>query len=101
MRLPLLWVACCCAVLTACGSGSTPTGPSKSPTLSRTRFFAFGDSLTAGEVTAPVTVGSSSSNFKMIVVATASYPSQLQSLAQSRYPAQRSEERRVGKECCR
>lgn len=87
MKLPLLWVACCCAVLTACG-GSTPTGPSKSPTLSRTRFLAFGDSLTAGEVTAPVSAGALSPNFKMIVVETASYPSQLLSLAQSRYAAQ-------------
>lgn len=87
MRQPLLWVACCCAVLTACG-GSTPTGPSTAPTLSRTRFLAFGDSLTAGEVTAPVRAGGSAPNFKMVVVATASYPSQLLSLAQSRYASQ-------------
>lgn len=95
MRQPWLWVACCCAVLTACG-GSTPTGPSTSPTLSRTRFLAFGDSLTAGEVTAPVgavPVGSPTGvlnppNSRMIVVATASYPSQLLSLLQGRYVAQ-------------
>lgn len=87
MRPPLLWVACCFAVLTACG-GSTPTGPSASPTLSRTRFLAFGDSITAGEVTAPVSAGGSSPNFKMVVVPTAAYPTQLLSLLQNRYAAQ-------------
>ncbi|MDP2319614.1 MAG: GDSL-type esterase/lipase family protein [Acidobacteriota bacterium] len=88
MRQPWVWVACCCAVLTACG-GSTPTGPSTSPTLSRTRFLAFGDSMTAGEVTAPVGgVGLASPNFKMVVIPTASYPSQLLSLAQARYATQ-------------
>lgn len=89
MKLLLLWVACCCAAFAGCG-GSTPTGPSPAPTLSRTRFLAFGDSLTAGEVTAPVTVGGSSPNFKMIVVGTASYPSQLLSLTLSRYTTQAS-----------
>jgi len=87
MRTPLLWVACCCAVLTAC-SGATPTGPTKQPTLSRTRFLAFGDSFTAGEVTAPLGAGSSSPNAKMVVVPTASYPSQLLSLMQARYATQ-------------
>jgi len=87
MRTPLLWVACCCAALAAC-SGSTPTGPSKQPTLSRTRFLAFGDSFTAGEVTAPVSGGLASPYFKMVVVPTASYPSQLLSLMQARYATQ-------------
>jgi len=87
VKQPLLWVACCCAVLTACG-GSTPTGPSTPPTLSRTRFLAFGDSFTAGEVTSPLGAGAASSNAKMVVVPAASYPSQLLSLMQARYATQ-------------
>ena len=90
MRLPLLWVACCCAVLTACG-GSPPTGPSKPPTLSRTQFLAFGDSITAGEVTTPVGAsGSSSLNTRLLVLPTASYPARLLSMLQATYPAQAS-----------
>ena len=90
MRLPLLWVACCCAVVAACG-GSTPTGPTKTPSLSRTRFLAFGDSITAGEVTAPLGAGGPSSlSRKLVVLPAASYPSQLTSLLQAKYPAQAS-----------
>ncbi len=96
MRTRLLWVACCCAVLTACG-GSTPAGPSKVPTLSHTRFLAFGDSLTAGEVTVPVSVGvvaadgvAVSPSFKFVVVPSASYPSVLHGLLLARYPHQAS-----------
>ncbi len=95
MRTPLLWVACCCAVMAACG-GSTPTGPAKAPTLSRTRFLAFGDSLTAGEVTVPANVIPglpgvgvlNPANTRMIVVASASYPTQLVSMLQGRYGTQ-------------
>lgn len=95
MRPPLLWVACCCAVLTACG-GSAPTGPSTSPTLSRTRFLAFGDSLTAGEVTVPAGVlpglpGTGVLNppsRRMVVVPSASYPAQLVAMLQGRYARQ-------------
>jgi len=84
-----------CAVLTACG-GSPPTTPSKLPTLSRTRFLAFGDSLTAGEVTVPLgTVpglrGAGVLNppsLRMLVVPAASYPTQLLPLLRARYPAQ-------------
>ena len=90
MRPPLLWVACCCAALTACG-GSPPTGPSKPPTLSRTQFLAFGDSITAGEVTTPVGAsGSSSLNTRLLVLPTASYPARLLSMLQATYPAQAS-----------
>ena len=90
MRLPWLWVACCCAVLTACG-GSTPTGPTRTRVLLRTRFLAFGDSITAGEVTAPLGAsGPSSLSTKLVVLPTASYPSQLLSMLQARYPEQAS-----------
>ncbi len=92
MRTSLLWVACCCAVLTACG-GSTPAGPSKVPTLSRTRFLAFGDSLTAGEVTVPVAsivVGGAvgTPSHTLVVVTSASYPSVLHGQLVARYPQQ-------------
>ena len=96
MRQPWLWVACCCAVLTAC-SGSIPTRPSPPPTLSRTRFLAFGDSLTAGEITVPVGVIPDgrgrllqTPNTRMVLVPAASYPTQLLSLLQGRYSTQAS-----------
>ncbi len=84
-----------CALFAACG-GSTPTTPSKTPTLSRTRFLAFGDSLTAGEVTVPVGVAPGGPgvavltppNARMLVVPAASYPTQLVSMLQARYPTQ-------------
>lgn len=95
MRVPFWWVACCCAVLTACG-GSPPTGPSRPATLSRTRFLAFGDSITAGEVTAPVgiiPVGPNASqvnppSLRLVQVLSAAYPTQLQTMLQARYPSQ-------------
>lgn len=84
----------CCVVLAACG-GSPPTTPSKAPALSRTRFLAFGDSLTAGEITVPVGLAPDSGigallppSFKMLVVPAASYPTQLVSMLQARYSAQ-------------
>ncbi|MFA5909624.1 MAG: SGNH/GDSL hydrolase family protein [Vicinamibacterales bacterium] len=88
-------VLACCALLAACG-GSTTTGPSKTPTLSRTRFLAFGDSLTSGEVTVPVGVvpewpgvgGAGQPSTRMILVPAASYPTQLLSMLQARYAPQ-------------
>lgn len=60
------------------------------PQLSRTRFLAFGDSTTAGEV--PVASSAAfdgdSPNYKLIVIPSASYPSQLLSLLRARYSAQ-------------
>lgn len=85
----------CCVVLAGC-SGSSPTEPTKLPTLSKTRFLAFGDSLTAGEVTVPVGVISEApssgllgpTNYRMLVVPTASYPTQLLSMLQSKFSSQ-------------
>lgn len=61
------------------------------PELSATRFLAFGDSVTAGEVTVPVTVQSAEGNrqvFRQVLVPTASYPSVLEQLLRQRYLTQ-------------
>lgn len=64
---------------------------SKLAQLSRTRFLAFGDSITAGEVTFPVGSGSlpGSGGFgKLVVVPSATYPFVLSRTLQGRYPSQ-------------
>jgi lysophospholipase L1-like esterase len=76
----------CAAVQVACGAG--PTEPSGPPRLSRTRFLAFGDSITAGEVTTPVALTAGIT--KHVIVPSASYPSVLQGQLQSTYAAQSS-----------
>ena len=89
--MPVRWalVIVCAAVMAACGGGNGPTGPTATPAhLSRTKFLAFGDSITAGEVTAPV--GSAGGIGKLVVVPTASYPSVLQSRLTSTYTTQAS-----------
>ena len=83
----ILALACTVAVA-GCGGGG-PTGPTpKVPRISRTRFLAFGDSLTSGEVTAPIAAGDRIG--KLIVVASAAYPTVLQSQLQAAYPSQSS-----------
>ena len=84
----LLFAAC--LGVSACG-GSTPTRPTPvpAPTLSRTRFLAFGDSFTAGEITSP-TSRSPASSYALIVVPAASYPAVLQGRLQATYTAQAS-----------
>jgi len=80
----LLALACTSA---AC-SGNGPTGPTPDPArLSRTKFLAFGDSFTAGEVTNP-TSALPSGIHKLILVPTASYPTQLQSQLRTTYASQ-------------
>ncbi len=59
--------------------------------LSRTKFLAFGDSVTLGEVTVPSTSASARDPFsfgKLQVVPAASYPTQLRTLLANQYPAQ-------------
>lgn len=84
LRLGLVLAAC--AVMAA-GCSNSPSGPTDGgsvPTLSRTRFLAFGDSITAGELTSQVTGGIS----KMVVLPIASYPSNLLAQLSARYATQ-------------
>lgn len=63
---------------------------SKLPTLSKTRFLAFGDSITAGEVTFPISsslIGATAIT-KQVVVPSASYPTVLLNTLRGRYAAQ-------------
>ena len=61
------------------------------PTISRTRFLAFGDSVTAGEVTVPASGASwdgATVNTRQVVLPLASYPERLRQLLVGRYTAQ-------------
>jgi len=86
--LPLL--VGCAALAVACGGSPTrPTDAARAARLSRTRFLAFGDSITAGEVTAPI--GASDGLISThVVVPAASYPTQLHALLEGRYASQAS-----------
>jgi len=88
LRLGFVLVACAAV---AAGCTNTPTGPdgARPARLSRTRFLAFGDSITAGEVVAPVNrLGSPAVAQKLQLMPAASYPARLQSMLESRYSAQ-------------
>jgi len=85
MRL-LRFVIVASALLTMACGGSTLTGPTGPPRLSHSRFLAFGDSITAGEITTPVALLSGVS--KQVIVPTASYPAVLESRLRSAYAAQ-------------
>jgi lysophospholipase L1-like esterase len=64
---------------------------SRIPTLQRTRFLAFGDSVTAGEVSVPTSGGTDllgPPNFTLVLVPSAAYPAQLQSMLRNRYVTQ-------------
>jgi lysophospholipase L1-like esterase len=94
MSRSLLPVALVCSLLAAgCSSGNGPSAPTpNSPRISRTKFLAFGDSFTAGEVTSPIAgqsgVGASGGINKLVVVPAASYPTQLQSQLRTTYSSQ-------------
>lgn len=66
------------------GGSGTSSGGGSTATLTATSFLAFGDSMTAGEVTAPRGTGLAPT----VVVSAASYPAQLQQRLQSRFRAQ-------------
>src|SRR5689334_7417710 len=88
MRRSLILLALL-GVAAACG-GNEPTDPTPTaPLISRTKFLAFGDSFTAGEVTNPIGLTSSGIH-KMILVPAASYPSVLQSQLRATYVSQSS-----------
>lgn len=80
-------------VIGGCSHG--PTAPSNAPPtagpqLKRTRFMAFGDSVTAGEITLPV-MGLTPKGFPnstLIQVPAVSYPTVLTSLLTARYASQ-------------
>ncbi len=61
------------------------------PPLSRTTFLAFGDSMTAGEITVPITTTAGAlgqdayPNFRLIVVPSESYPTQLLARLRGRF----------------
>jgi lysophospholipase L1-like esterase len=78
-------------VLTVAAGCGQPTAPSptsiSAPRLSRSRLLAFGDSATAGEVTAP-SMSASGGLHPQVVVAEASYPAVLGSQLTSRYASQ-------------
>jgi lysophospholipase L1-like esterase len=64
------------------------------PPLGRTTFLAFGDSMTAGEVTVPVGTAlglDGFPNFRQIVVPAESYPTKLLTLMRTRYFTQASQ----------
>jgi lysophospholipase L1-like esterase len=60
----------------------------RAPQLQRVRFLAFGDSITAGEVTFPGSTGFGPTSGKQVVVPSAAYPAVLQRLLQTRYSFQ-------------
>ena len=65
---------------------------SKLPTLSKTKYLAYGDSITAGEVTVPIgSLFTGAGNItRQIVVPAASYPSVLLNTLRGRYSSQAS-----------
>ena len=88
-RAVLILALACAAATAACGGSNGPTGPTpQPPRISRTRFLAFGDSLTAGEVTSPISGPIPTLVHKQILVPAASYPSQLQAQLRITYPPQ-------------
>jgi lysophospholipase L1-like esterase len=69
----------------SCSFGITVT---KLPQLSRLKYMAFGDSITAGEVTFPGSTASVPASGKQVVVPSAAYPTVLQRLLRTRYQFQ-------------
>ncbi len=71
-----------------------PVTISRTPQLTLTRFLAFGDSITAGEVSFPITgifpQRGGTPSFRLRVVDATSYPTVLRNLMTARYTAQAS-----------
>ena len=60
----------------------------KLPQLSRLKYMAFGDSITAGEVTFPGSTASVPTSGKQVIVPSAAYPTVLERLLRARYQFQ-------------
>jgi lysophospholipase L1-like esterase len=88
MRRSLVFVFLLTALVAACGGSKPPNGPTPTPRLSLTRFLAFGDSFTAGEVTNPTTFAPSSPIGKLVIVPAASYPTVLETRLRVTYSSQ-------------
>lgn len=67
-----------------------PVAVTRIPSISKTRFLAFGDSITGGEVTVPVASsgGFGPTSFKLVQVPAAAYPTVLAIQLTGRYRAQ-------------
>jgi lysophospholipase L1-like esterase len=76
------------ALVSACGESKPPNGPTPAPRLVHTRFMAFGDSFTAGEVTNPTFIVPSSPVGKLVLVPSASYPTVLETRLRVTYSSQ-------------
>jgi lysophospholipase L1-like esterase len=76
--------------LSRTGTCSFNVNINKLPTISKTKFLAFGDSITAGEVTFPIGTSSVTGQriTKQVVVPSASYPTVLWNTLRGRYAAQ-------------
>lgn len=64
---------------------------SRLPTLQRTKFLAYGDSITAGEVTSPIGSTATGLITKQVLVPTAAWPYLLGRTLQARYASQASQ----------
>ncbi|MEO7134849.1 MAG: SGNH/GDSL hydrolase family protein [Vicinamibacterales bacterium] len=90
MQRAFVILALACSAVAGCGGTNGPTAATPGVArLSRTRFMAFGDSFTAGEVTNPIAQVPGSVH-GLIVLPAASYPVLLQGQLQAAYPSQAS-----------
>ena len=87
MSRSIVPIALACIVVACGGKGPTDPDPAQPPRISRTKFLAFGDSFTAGEVTNPIAIAPSGIH-KLILVPAASYPTLLQSQLRATYTSQ-------------
>ena len=80
------------AVATTRSCTFTVTVTAPTPRLQRTRFLAFGDSLTAGEITMPSNAPARGDepNYRLIIVPSLAYPTVLATMLRSRYGSQSS-----------
>ncbi|MEO8680965.1 MAG: SGNH/GDSL hydrolase family protein [Vicinamibacterales bacterium] len=70
------------------GSPTSPSPPVQPGQLKRTKFLAFGDSITAGEISEPTVSAGRVIGFKLIQVLSAAYPTVLSSMLLSQYASQ-------------